>query len=157
MIVYCSFHTVIDFTIQGQGAAVLKFPCTVTDSDRDQPYLRQGQAAGGGSCAGGEASQVVLHVLEDEVEGRRRVEAGGDEAVEADDVGVVAEAAEQRDLPRHEPRALGLADAVHPHLLQRHHAAARHLDRLVHVAVRARTDLHECSSERNIVNDIFFK
>ena len=77
----------------------------------------------------------MFHVLEDEVEGRRGVEAGGDEAVEADDVGVVAEAAEQGDLPRHEPRALGLADAIHPHLLQRHHAAAVHVNRLVHVAV----------------------
>jgi len=98
----------------------------------------------------------MLHVVEDEVEGRRRVEAGGDEAVEADDVGVVAEAAEQGDLPRHEPRALGLADAIHPHLLQRHHAAALHLDRLVHVAVRARTNLHAYSSKRKIVNDIFY-
>ena len=77
----------------------------------------------------------MFHVLEDEVEGRRGVEAGGDEAVEADDVGVVAEAAEQGDLPRHEPRALGLPDAIHTHLLQRHHTAAVHVDRLVHVAV----------------------
>lgn len=97
----------------------------------------------------------MLQVLEDEVEGRRRVEAGGDEAVEADDVGVVAEAAEQGDLPRHEPRALGLADAIHPHLLQRHHAAAQHLNRLVHVAVRARTNLH-AHKEREIVNSNLF-
>lgn len=77
----------------------------------------------------------MVHVLEDEVEGGRGVEAGGDEAVEPDDVGVVAQAAEQGDLPRHEPRALRHAHAIHTHLLQRHHAPALHVDRLVHVAV----------------------
>lgn len=78
----------------------------------------------------------MVHVLEDEVEGWRGGEAGGDEAMEPDDVVVLAEAAEQGDLPCHEARALGLADAIHPHLLERHHRAGLHLDRLVHVAVR---------------------
>jgi hypothetical protein len=47
MIVYCSFHTVIDFTIQGQGAAALKFPCTVTDSDRQGPTIPEARTSGG--------------------------------------------------------------------------------------------------------------
>lgn len=96
----------------------------------------------GGEGGGGEAGEVVVHVVEDEVEGRCGGEAGGDEAAEADDVGVVAEAAEEGDLPRHEPRALRLAHAIHPHLLQRHHPPALHFLRLVHVAVRPRPYLH---------------
>lgn len=96
----------------------------------------------GGEGGGGEAGEVVVHVVEDEVEGRCGGEAGGDEAAEADDVGVVAEAAEEGDLPGHEPRALRLAHAIHPHLLQRHHPPALHFLRLVHVAVRPRPYLH---------------
>ena len=87
--------------------------------------------------AGGEAREVVLHVLEDEVEAAGH--AGGDEAVELDDVGVV-EAPEDEDLAGHEADALGL-EVVEAHLLERHDLAAHRVARLVHVAVRALADL----------------
>ena len=87
--------------------------------------------------AGGEAGEVVDHVVEDEVEAAGH--AGGDEAVELHDVGVV-EAAEDEDLPGHEPHALGL-QVVEAHLLERHDLAAQRVPRLVHVAVRALPDL----------------
>jgi hypothetical protein len=79
----------------------------------------------------------MLHVLQDEVDGRRHVEAGGDEVVEAGDIGVVTEATEQGDLTCHESHALGFANAIHSHLLQRHHVAAHHLNRFVHVVDHA--------------------
>lgn len=87
--------------------------------------------------AGGEAGEVVDHVVEDEVEAAGH--AGGDEAVELDDIGVV-EAAEDEDLPGHEAHALGL-QVVEAHLLERHDLAAHRVPRLVHVAVRALPDL----------------
>ena len=87
--------------------------------------------------AGGEAGEVVDHVVEDEVEAAGH--AGGDEAVELHDVGVV-EAAEDEDLPGHEPHALGL-QVVEAHLLERHDLAAHRVPRLVHIAVRALPDL----------------
>jgi hypothetical protein len=87
--------------------------------------------------AGGEAREVVLHVLEDEVEAAGH--AGGDEAVELDDVGVV-EASEDEDLAGHEADALGL-EVVEAHLLERHDLAAHRVARLVHVAVCALADL----------------
>ncbi|BAT03119.1 Os07g0667900, partial [Oryza sativa Japonica Group] len=87
--------------------------------------------------AGGEAGEVVDHVVEDEVEAAGH--AGGDEAVELDDIGVV-EAAEDEDLPGHEAHALGL-QVVEAHLLERHDLAAHRVPRLVHVAVREEAHL----------------
>ncbi|BAT17791.1 Os12g0577766, partial [Oryza sativa Japonica Group] len=81
---------------------------------------------------GGEAGEVVVGVVEDEVEVGGG--AGGDEAVEGDDVGVAVEAAKDEDLARHEPHALRLA-AVEPHLLQRHHPPRLHVPRPEHAAV----------------------
>lgn len=89
--------------------------------------------------AGGEAGEVVDHVVEDEVEAAGH--ARGDEAVELDDVGVV-EAAEDEDLPGHEAHALGL-QVVEPHLLERHDLAAQRVPRLVHIAVRPLPDLNK--------------
>jgi hypothetical protein len=94
-------------------------------------YLGLGEGDVGGGC---EPREVVLHVLEDEVE--RAGGARGDEALEPDDVGVALQAAEDEDLPRHEPHALRL-QAVEPHLLERHHAARRQLPRAEYAAVRA--------------------
>jgi hypothetical protein len=81
----------------------------------------------------------VDHVVEDEVEAAGH--AGGDEPVELDDIGVV-EAAQDEDLARHEPHALGL-QVVEAHLLERHDLAAKRVSRLVHIAVRALADLSE--------------
>jgi hypothetical protein len=85
----------------------------------------------------GEAGEVVLHVLEDEVEAVR--EARGDDALQPDHVGVV-QPPEDVDLPRHEPHAVRVhVDEAHP--LQRHDLTALQVPRLVHVAVRALPDL----------------
>jgi hypothetical protein len=94
---------------------------------------------------GGEASEVVLHVLEDEVEAAGH--AGGDKAVEFDDVRVV-EASEDEDLAGHEADALGL-EVVEAHLLERHDLAAHRVARLVHVAVRALADLPGGAAQRD--------
>jgi hypothetical protein len=88
----------------------------------------------------------VDHVVEDEVEAAGH--AGGDEPVELDDIGVV-EAAQDEDLARHEPHALGL-QVVEAHLLERHDLAAERVPRLVHIAVRALADLREEGGEKKM-------
>ena len=84
------------------------------------------------------------HVVEDEVEAAGH--AGGDEPVELDDIGVV-EAAQDEDLARHEPHALGL-QVVEAHLLERHDLAADRVPRFVHIAVRALADLRAREGDR---------
>lgn len=86
---------------------------------------------------GDEPGEVVLHVLEDKVEAAGH--AGGDEAIDLDDAGVV-ETAEDEDLAGHEADALGL-EVVEANLLESHDLAAQRVPRLVHVAVRALPDL----------------
>jgi hypothetical protein len=96
----------------------------------------------------GEPGEVVLHVLEDEVEAVG--EAGGDDALQLDHVGVV-QPPEDVDLPRHEPHALRVhVDEAHP--LQRYDLAGLQVPRLVHVAVRALADLRSDPIRVRIAN-----
>lgn len=116
------------------------------ESVRPTDHLGLGEGDSGG---GGEAGEVMLHVLEDEVERVR--DARHHDPLEAHHIRVGAHPTESGDLPRHEAHALRLRGLA-PHLLQRHHPAAPHLPRLVHVTVRPGPNLcmHAHSQEQNI-------
>lgn len=95
----------------------------------------------------------MFHVVEDEVERGRGGDSRHSEALEADDIGMV-EAAEQYDLPHHEPHALRRVHTLHPHLLQRHHPPRHQVPRLVHIAVCARPNLETTERIKTIKRKI---